>query len=362
VTVLFIAIEWPKFLATYWQSNVTTQIGSYALLALGLNVVVGFTGLLDLGYVAFWAVGAYTAAYFTGHLPIHTPFVLNPFLVIPLAIGATMVVAVLIGLTTLRLRGDYLAIVTLGFGEIIEVLLNNWSSVTGGSQGTPGYIPPFSINILGIHYTWNTADPLPYSSVLLAFILLAIFFFSSLNHSRVGRRWAAIRENEVAAASIGVNPLKYKVMAFAIGASTAGFAGVFTASAGGGVLYPQSFILQESILILALVIFGGLGSIVGVIAAAAFFQWIQLFLEIHPFPGYQLQDFYMYLGALFILTMIFRPQGVFPSRRRERELQLSEAGLGFSDPMGAERGESDQFEGAATAGGEVGPGHGPFAT
>ena len=230
--------------------------------------------------------------------------------------------------------------------------------MTNGSQGTIPGIPPFSINIIGIHYTWDVANPLPFYYLLLVFISIAIFAFSSLNHSRVGRRWAAIREDEVAAASIGVNPLKYKVMAFAIGASTAGFAGVFTA-ANVSTLFPQSFILQYSILILALVIFGGLGSIVGVLFAAAFFQWVQLFLQIHPFPGYQPQDFYMFLGALFVLTMIFRPQGVFPSRRRERELQLSEAGVGFSDPMGAERGEVDQFEGAATRGGEVQRGYAP---
>jgi branched-chain amino acid transport system permease protein len=355
LAILFVAIEWPKFLAPYWQSNITTQIGTYALLALGLNVVVGFTGLLDLGYVAFWAVGAYTAAYFTNHLPLHPPFVLNEFFIIPFAIAAAMIVAVLIGMTTLRLRGDYLAIVTLGFGEIVEVLLNNWTTVTNGSQGTIGHIPPFSINFLGIHYTWDVANPLPYYYVLLVFIVGAIFVFNSLNHSRVGRRWAAIRENELAAASIGVNPLKYKIMAFAIGASTAGFAGVFTASSDS-VLFPQSFILQYSILILALVIFGGLGSIVGVLFAAAFFNWIQLLLQIHPFPGYQDQDFYMFIGALFVLTMIFRPQGVFPSRRRQREISLAEAGMGYADPMSAEGGASDPFEGAATRGGEVGPG------
>jgi branched-chain amino acid transport system permease protein len=353
VTVLFIAIEWPKFLATYWQSNITTQIGTYALLALGLNVVVGFAGLLDLGYVAFWAVGAYVTAYWTGQLPIHPPIVLNEFYVIPLAILAAMLAGVLLGLPTLRLRGDYLAIVTLGFGEIVEVLLNNVGSVTGGSQGVSG-IPPFSINVLGIHYQWDVNNQLPFYYLLLVFIVVAFFIFYSLNHSRVGRRWAALRENEVAAASLGVNPLKYKVMAFAIGASTAGFAGLFTASSIG-VLFPQSFILDLSILILALVIFGGVGSIVGVVFAAAFFQWIYLLLEIHPFPGYQQQDFYMYLGALFVLTMIFRPQGVIPSRRRAREIALSEAGVGFADVMGAERGSSNPFEGPKTSGGEVGP-------
>ena len=340
LTCLFVAVEWPKFLAPFWQGDITQQIGTYCLLALGLNVVVGFAGLLDLGYVAFYAVGAYTAAYFTGHLPVQPPVTLNIFAVIPIAIAAAMLAGVLLGIPTLRVRGDYLAIVTLGFGEIIEVVLNNWSSVTGGSQGTTGYLPPFSINFLGIHYSWNDktgqANELAYYYILLAFIALAIFVFVSINRSRVGRRWSAIREDEVAASSIGVNPLKYKVMAFAIGASTAGFAGIFT-GANIGVLYPQSFVLENSILILALVIFGGMGSIIGVMVGAALFEFLIQYLQLHPFPGYLQQDYYMYIGVLFIILMIYRPQGLIASRRRAREIELAEHQVGFADPIGAEQ-------------------------
>ena len=353
VVALFVAVEWPKFLASYWQGDVTQQIGTYCLLALGLNVVVGFAGLLDLGYVAFYAVGAYTAAYFTGHLPVHPPFVLNMFAIIPIAIAAAMLAGVLLGIPTLRVRGDYLAIVTLGFGEIIEVYLNNATSYTNGAQGTIGYLPPFSIHFLGINYSWQFPNHgqskiLAYYYLLLAFLALAIFVFSSLNHSRVGRRWSAIREDEVAAASIGVNPLKYKVMAFAIGASTAGFAGIFTA-ANIGVLYPQSFVLQISILILALVIFGGMGSIVGVMVGAALFEFLLQYLQLHPFPGYLQQDYYMYLGALFIILMIYRPQGLIGSRRRGQEFRLAEQGVGFADPAGAEKSVVNQFEGSSFA-------------
>jgi branched-chain amino acid transport system permease protein len=344
VVALFIAIEWPKFLPSYWQSLVGQGIGVFALLALGLNVVVGFAGLLDLGYVAFYAVGIYTAAFFTGSLPIHPPHVLSLFWITPIAIAAAMLVGVLLGLPTLRLRGDYLAIVTLGFGEIIFVTASNWQGVTNAALGTKR-IPSFTFRFFHVHYEWLVANPMPYYYLVLAFIVVAIMVFSSLNNSRVGRRWAAIREDEVAAASVGVNPLKYKVMAFAIGASTAGFAGVFTAS-GVGYFFPaeSSIGLQVSILILALVILGGMGSIFGVIIGAALYYWVFLYLQLHPFSGYDQADFYMYLGALFVLLMIFRPQGLFPARRRARELRLAEEGVGFADPIAAERGESDEFE------------------
>jgi branched-chain amino acid transport system permease protein len=325
---LFVAVEWPKFLSGGWQGNITIQIGVYALLALGLNVVVGFAGLLDLGYVAFYAIGAYTAAYFAGALPIHAPHVLNLFFICPIAIAAAMLGGALLGLPTLRLHGDYLAIVTLGLGEIIAVAAENWTQVTNGAQGT-NLVPEFSINFLGIHYTWNVANELPNYYLLLGFVAVAIFIFHSLNKSRVGRRWAAIREDEVAAQASGINPLKYKVMAFAIGASTAGFAGVFTA-ANQTYLFPSSYVLQVSILVLALVIFGGAGSIPGVIAGAAFLNWAMLYLQLHPYFGYQQEDFFMYLGVIFILFMIFRPQGILPTRRSAHEFEL---GLGFDEAV-----------------------------
>jgi branched-chain amino acid transport system permease protein len=329
----FIALEAPKYLSSYWQISLYQQIGIFCLLAVGLNVVVGFAGLLDLGYVAFYALGAYTTAYFSGALPLQPPFHLNPFVVIPAAVVVAMLAGVLLGLPTLRLRGDYLAIVTLGFGEIVYVLANDWTSVTGGSPGTLS-LPTFSVSLLGLHYSWNPADPLSYYYLMLGVIVPVIVLFDFLNNSKVGRSWAAIREDEVAAQSLGINALKYKVMAFAIGASTAGVAGVFTA-AKVGVLFPATFVLQLSITILVLVIFGGMGSILGVLVGAVFLQWLPSYLTFHSYLGYQESDLYLYIGALLVIMMIFRPQGLVPSKRRRREFADAELGLGSADALGA---------------------------
>ena len=299
---------------------------------MGLNVVVGFAGLLDLGYVAFWAIGAYTTAYFTGALPIQPPFILNPFWIIPFAIVAAMLTGVVLGTPTLRLRGDYLAIVTLGFGEIIEIVANNLSGVTGGPAGAPGIIPQFSIHLFSVDYAW-TGTVLPYYYLILGVAVIFMVAFSFLEHSRVGRSWTAIREDEVAADSVGINALKYKVMAFSIGASTSGFAGVFFASQVQS-LFPNDFLVQTSILILVFVIFGGMGSIAGAVIGAFAIQWLPQYLQVHSFQDYQSQDEFIYLGALLILLMIFRPQGIIPSRRRRREILLTEAGVGPPEPPG----------------------------
>jgi branched-chain amino acid transport system permease protein len=331
---LFVAVEAPKYISPYWQETLFQQIGIFCLLAVGLNVVVGFAGLLDLGYVAFYALGAYTNAYFTGALPIHPPFVINAFFSIPLAILVAMIAGVVLGLPTLRLRGDYLAIVTLGFGEIIYVLASNLTSVTDGGIGT-GPTGSFSMNLPGIHFVLNGQaifENLNFYYLLLAFLIPILFLFNSLNHSKVGRSWAAIREDEVAAASLGINALKYKVMAFAIGASTSGVAGVLS-SAKLGSLFPSDFALQVSITVLVLVIFGGMGSITGVLIGAAFVGWFAQYLTFHSFIDYNQQDKYMYFGAILILTMIFRPGGMLPSKRRLREFQDSEAGLGSADAI-----------------------------
>ncbi len=332
---LFVAVEAPKFISPYWQESIFQQIGIFCLLAIGLNVVVGFAGLLDLGYVAFYALGAYTNAYLTNALPIHPPIVMNAFFSIPFAILVAMVAGVLLGLPTLRLRGDYLAIVTLGFGEIIYVLASNLTSVTDGAGGT-GAVGSFSMNIGFAHFALNglaITDDLNFYYLLLAFIVPILFLFNSLNHSKVGRTWAAIREDEVAAASLGINGLKYKVMAFAIGASTSGVAGVLS-SVKLGSLFPSDFALQVSIFVLVLVIFGGMASITGVLIGAAFIGWILQYLIFHSFIDYQDADKFMYLGAILVLTMIFRPQGMLPSKRRQREFQDSDAGLGSADAMG----------------------------
>ena len=330
IAALLVAIQWPLHMDPGIQSILTTQVAIYVLLAMGLNVVVGFAGLLDLGYVAFWAIGAYTTAYFTGALPIQPPFILNPFWIIPFAIVAAMLTGTLLGTPTLRLRGDYLAIVTLGFGEIIEIVANNLDGVTGGPAGTTGFIPQFSFHfqthVLSVNYDW-TGTVLPYYYLILGVAVVFMVAFSFLEHSRVGRSWTAIREDEVAADSVGINALKYKVMAFAIGASTSGFAGVFFASQVQS-LFPTDFLVQMSILILVFVIFGGMGSIAGAVIGAFVIQWLPQYLQIHSFQDYQFQDEFIYLGALLILLMIFRPQGIIPSRRRRRELILTEEGGG----------------------------------
>jgi branched-chain amino acid transport system permease protein len=330
MALIAFAIIYPIGLDSYWQEVLVDQIGTYVLLALGLNVVVGYAGLLDLGYVAFYAIGAYSAAYWTGALPIAPPIHLNPFFVIPLAILTAMLAGVLLGAPTLRLRGDYLAIVTLGFGEIIEIVANTLTGVTGGAQGVLG-IPHFSVHLASLKYQWGI-NSLPYYYLLLAFVVIVLVAFHSLEHSRVGRSWAAIREDEVAAEAAGINVLKYKVMAFAIGASTSGFAGMITASKIS-FIEPGDFTVQLSILILVLVIFGGMGSLPGAVVGAAVLQWIPQFLRLHPILGFQPQDLYLYLGALLVLMMIFRPEGLVPSRRRKVEIALSEAGVGTADSM-----------------------------
>jgi branched-chain amino acid transport system permease protein len=322
----------------YWQSVMVEQIAVFVLLALGLNVVVGFAGLLDLGFVAFYAIGAYTTAWVTGSLPTAAPFGihLNPFWAIPVAIIFVMVAGIVLGTPTLRLRGDYLAIVTLGFGEIITIFANNLYGITGGSYGSGGTtgkhaIPHFSLHLGPINYQWTLA-PVPYYYLTLVFVVLFIVGFSLLEHSRIGRAWTAIREDEVAAESVGINPLKYKVMAFAIGAASAGFAGVVTASQSN-FIFPATFTLQLSINVLVLVIFGGMGSIPGVVAGAVVIQTISMYLIHTPPAGFQESDLYMYIGALLIVTMIFRPAGLIPSRRRRREITLSEQGEGHMDEV-----------------------------
>ncbi len=322
----------------YWQQSFVEEIGVFVLLALGLNVVVGFAGLLDLGFVAFYAIGAYTTAWVTGSLPTPALFhhAINPFFAIPVAIIFAMFSGVVLGTPTLRLRGDYLAIVTLGFGEIVTIFANNLFGITGGSYGTGGItgkhpIPHFSIHLGPLKYNWTLA-PVPYYYLTLLFVVLFIIAFSFLEHSRVGRAWTAIREDEVAAESVGINPLKYKVLAFAIGAASAGFAGVVTASQSNFV-FPTSFVLIVSINVLVLVIFGGMGSIPGVVLGAVVIQTMSAYLFHSPPSGYNPADLYLYIGALLLVMMIFRPAGLIPSRRRRREIGLAEAGEGHMDEV-----------------------------
>jgi len=319
--LLVLAILLPHLITDpFWQVAMVQQIAVYVLLALGLNVVVGFAGLLDLGFVAFYAIGAYATAWVVGSLPTPPLFghILNNFWAIPIAIVLAMVSGIILGTPTLRLRGDYLAIVTLGFGEIITIFANNLNGITGGPQGSH-IIPHFSLHLGPLRYVWGSG-PIPYYYLILVFLVLFLLGFSFLEQSRIGRTWTAIREDEVAAESVGINPLKYKVMAFAIGAASAGFSGVMTASQQNFV-FPSTFTLFFSINILVLVIFGGLGSIRGVVFGAIVVQTITMYLLHSPPSGYQPADLYMYIGAMLVVMMIFRPAGLLPATRRKRELQ-----------------------------------------
>jgi ABC-type branched-subunit amino acid transport system permease subunit len=315
VVVLAFALFYPPTATSFWQTVLVTEIGTYVLLAVGLNVVVGWAGLLDLGFIAFYAIGSYTTAYLTGTLPIKPPdwLILSPLLAIPFAVTICLLAGLALGAPTLRLRGDYLAIVTLGFGEIIRIIANNADSITNGPKGAFG-IPTPVIHLGPINLRWGQ-DPLQYWYLLLVFITVVVLLFRRLEDSRLGRAWAAIREDEVAAQASGVNTTRVKLLAFAIGASTSGLAGVFFASQIG-YINPDNFLLNNSILVVAYVVFGGMGSLPGAIAGAAVLTWMPEFLK-DQVPA---EDRQMWIGAVILLMMIFRPAGLIPARRRAAEL------------------------------------------
>jgi ABC-type branched-subunit amino acid transport system permease subunit len=315
--VVAVALFYPPTATSFWQQVLVTEIGTYVLLAVGLNVVVGWAGLLDLGYIAFYAIGSYTTAYLTGSLPIQPPswLHLSPLWAIPFAIAACLVAGVILGAPTLRLRGDYLAIVTLGFGEIIRILAVNANGVTNGPRGVSPAVPHPVLNLGFIRFEWGLNN-LQYWYLLLFFVVVVVLLFRRLENSRTGRAWAAIREDEVAAAATGINTTRTKLLAFAIGASTSGLAGVLFASQVG-FFNPDNFILANSILVVAYVVFGGMGSLPGVMVGAASLVWLQEFLRDQVPPP----DRQMWVGALLLLMMIFRPGGLIPARRRRTELR-----------------------------------------
>jgi branched-chain amino acid transport system permease protein len=288
--------------------GVLARICLYALLALGLNVVVGFAGLLDIGYVAFFGIGSYVYAFLASpHLGIHLPFVLAMTIVTM----AAAISGILIGAPTLRLRGDYLAIVTLGFGEITYICLVNLDrpiNITGGPSGLIAIDPP---SFFGYVIERNTQFYYLFLLTLGAVVLASL----RLRDSRIGWAWQAIREDELAAEAMGVNTTVAKLQAFAIGASIAGFAGGLLASWQRSV-FPDNFLFQESINILAMVILGGMGNVFGVILGAAVIVALpEIFREL---ALYRLLAF----GAILMVLMIFRPQGLWPARPsapRERE-------------------------------------------
>ena len=331
--------------------EVATQVGIFAALALGLNIVVGLAGLLDLGYVAFFAVGAYSWAIFGSphaNLIFGGGFPLAPgwfyvFLVVGLGVAA--LTGVLLGLPVLRLRGDYLAIVTLGFGEVIRVLANNLDkpiNITNGPKGiTPIGRPPV---IVGIPY--NEA----FYYLVLLIVVVVIVVNRRLEDSHIGRAWEAMREDELAAQAMGVPLVRAKLLAFACGASFAGVMGVVF-SAKQIFINPESFTFLESIGVLAMVILGGMGSIPGAVVGATvvtvlnlqvlkgFSLWMNELKNAGvTLLGYSLANLptqlepakyeRMVFGIILVIMMIFRPQGIFPARRRQRELAQAQRDSG----------------------------------
>jgi ABC-type branched-subunit amino acid transport system permease subunit len=318
--------------------------GYYIILALGLNIVVGFAGLLDLGYVAFFAIGSYVwgmvgSEQFQALTGITVNPQLWPWFFWPILLVAAVIAAiwgVLLGAPTLRLRGDYLAIVTLGFGEIVPIVFLELDKYTNGTNGIVGvYSPKFP----GVD--WSSFTPIPYYYLILALIALLIFVNIRLRDSRLGRAWIAIREDEIAAASSGINLSRTKLLAFAAGAFFSGVAGAYHAAKLGSVT-PDDFSYSDSIIYLAMVVIGGLGSIPGVIVGALVVYSINLFVltqldtlasdptsPLHIitqlFPNFTFDSIRnLIFGTILVVVMLFRPEGLIPSVRRRRELHHAE--------------------------------------
>ena len=305
----------------------------YAVLALGLNIVVGYAGLLDLGYIAFYAVGAYLFALLASpHFDLHW----SPWLILPLGAMAAGLAGALLGAPTLRLRGDYLAIVTLGFGEIVRLFMNNLDrpiNITNGPQGISG-IDPMAIGGFSLGGslqlgTLSLGSAQLYFYLLLALVFVVVVICRRLENSRIGRAWVAIREDEIAASAMGINTRNMKLLAFAMGASFGGIGGGLFASFQGFVS-PESFTLMESVMILCMVVLGGMGNIAGVILGAVLLTLTPELLRavINPLQrelfGRMVVDpenlRMLLFGLAMILIMLFRPAGLWPSRRRAQEL------------------------------------------
>jgi branched-chain amino acid transport system permease protein len=287
-------------------------IVTYTMLGFGLNIVVGLAGLLDLGYVAFYAVGAYSYALIAQH------FGFSFWICLPLAGILAAFAGILLGFPVLRLRGDYLAIVTLGFGEIIRLILLNWQSLTGGPNGIPG-IPrpsffglPFNTSEHGFAATFGLSYSPTHRIVFLYYVILALALVTNwvtlrLRQLPIGRAWEALREDEVACRALGVNTTTTKLTAFAMGAMFGGFAGAFFATRQG-FISPESFTFTESALVLAIVVLGGMGSQLGVaVAATVMLGGFELFRE---FDQYRMLVF----GAAMVAIVIYRPRGLVSAR------------------------------------------------
>jgi branched-chain amino acid transport system permease protein len=322
-TLFAVAIALPFLGHNGGFTNFLADAGAFVLLALGLNIVVGFAGLLDLGYAAFFAIGSYAFAMLASpQFGIHLPF----WVLLFVASGIAAVFGILLGAPTLRLRGDYLAIVTLGFGEIVPQTFLNLSQWTGGPNGIGSLDQP----TIG-SYKFGF-DPLPYYFMVLGLIAFAVWIANNLRTSRLGRAWMAIREDELAAAHMGINTTTTKLAAFAIGASFSGLAGCALASKLQ-LVSTEQFQFQVSVFILAMLVLGGMGNIPGVIVGSLVLSALERFILpqatnfLHGlgFASIDLSNSrFLIYGVILVMMMLFRPEGLIPSRQRKAELHAAD--------------------------------------
>ncbi|WP_207683575.1 ABC transporter permease subunit [Desulfonema magnum] len=298
IAIAVFAVIFP-FVFSMYQTNIMITALIYVTIALGLNIVVGLAGLLDLGYVAFYAVGAYSYALLNYH------YGLGFWTVLPIGAGLAALFGIILGFPVLRLRGDYLAIVTLGFGEIIRLVLENWNEFSFGPSGIANIPRP---GFFGIDFSLRGATIYIYF-LMIGLTLFTVFVVNRLQDSRIGRAWVALREDEVACQAMGIDKTKTKLTAFALGATWAGMGGVVFA-AKTTFINPASFTIWESINILCIVVLGGMGSIIGVIIGA--FVLILLPEYLRAFSEYRILLF----GAVLVLMMVFRPGGIISNVRR----------------------------------------------
>jgi branched-chain amino acid transport system permease protein len=320
---------------TAWV-RITNLAILFVFLSLGLNIVVGFAGLLDLGYIAFYAIGAYVYALLASpHFGLHLPW----WMILPIGAAVACLFGVLLGAPTLKLRGDYLAIVTLGFGEIIRIFLNNLSEPFNLTNGPKGITTIDPVRVMGVDFA-NTSHigdlivsgTIKYYYFLLVMLVFIIVVNLRLQDSRIGRAWEAIREDELAARAMGINTRNMKLLAFAMGASFGGVAGGMF-SAIQGFISPESFILTESVMVLSMVVLGGMGNVWGVILGAILLSFVPEILRYTVEPvqrivfGRSIIDpeviRMLLFGLAMVVMMLFRPAGILPSAVRKRELAVA---------------------------------------
>ncbi|MBI2118532.1 MAG: ABC transporter ATP-binding protein [Elusimicrobia bacterium] len=288
------------------------MIGLYVILALGLNVTLGFVGLFDLGYMAFYAIGAYSAA-------ILSISGWNFWFSTLAAILISIIFRLLLGAPVLRLRGDYLAIVTLGFGEIVRLVLNNTDSLTNGPKGLPRVGEAFTPLMF---FNFEFSENIHFYYLILAVVFLAVIVSKRLENSRIGRAWTAVREDEIAAELSGIPVTRVKMLAFATSALFAAIAGSIFVH-WERFLTPESFTFWESVLVVSMIVLGGIGSISGVILGAVLISGIPQVLQA-VLGGDLISYRYLIFGIALVVIIIFRPQGLIPSKRQELELEIEQ--------------------------------------